>query len=117
MLFFRLRMIKNFTFFLNLLLLISPIFLSAQNDNFEHVVFEDEFKKSFHSKPKLDVKLDNRFSFIRDYGVKTFGIKVGLNFRRKFKVGLGINNMLLPVQTTYKTDVGIAIPVNLEYFY
>ena len=86
-------------------------------DKDEPVIFENEFKKSFHTKPKLDVKFDNRFSFIRDNDVKTIGIKVGLSFRRKFKVGLGINNMLLPVQSKYITNAGIAVTVNLKYFY
>ncbi|PJA06247.1 MAG: hypothetical protein COX70_09860 [Flavobacteriales bacterium CG_4_10_14_0_2_um_filter_32_8] len=100
-----------------LFLLTCPIFLIAQDDKLEHVVFEEEFKKSFHAKPKLDVKFDNRFSFIRDSKVKTIGVKIGLSYRRKFKIGLGINSMLLPVQSTYTTDADTAIPVNLEYFY
>ena len=89
----------------------------AQYDDERLMVFEDEFKKSFKSKPKLDVKFDNRFSFIRDNDVKTIGIKVGLNFRRKFKLGLGFNQMFLPVETFTFDDKGIKVPVNLEYSY
>lgn len=98
-------------------LLFFPIVLLAQYDDERTAVFEEEWRKSFHTKPKLDVKLDNRFSFIRDGDVKTIGIKVGLSFRRKFKLGLGINQMLLPVESSIINNSDTAIPVNLEYFY
>jgi hypothetical protein len=78
--------------------------------------FEEDFKHSFHNKPKLDVKFDNRFSFIRDNDVKTVGVKLGLSFNRRFKVGLGVNQMLLAADRTY-IDADTAIDVNLEYFY
>ena len=94
-----------------------PVVLSAQYDDERLIVFEEEFNKSFHTKPKLDVKLDNRFSFIRDNDVKTIGIKVGLSFRRKFKIGLGVNQMLLPVESSIINGGDTTIPVNLEYFY
>ena len=99
-------------------LIIIPISLSAQiyNDD-ERVVFEEEFRKSFRTKPKLDVKFDNRFSFIRDNALKTIGIKVGLNFRRKFKVGLGINQMLVPTKRKVLLDDNTLINAELEYFY
>jgi len=90
-----------------------PFFLFAQ----ERTIFEDEFKKSFHTKPKLDVKFDNRFSFIRDNDVKTVGVKVGLSFNRKFKVGLGINQMLLPVEKKILNEENVLVLVDLEYFY
>ena len=90
-----------------------PLILFAQ----ERGVFENNFKKSFHTKPKLDVKLDNRFSFIRNNDVKTVGFKVGLNFNRKFKVGLGINQMLLSVERLVPDENGIDFSVDLEYFY
>ncbi len=98
-------------------LIFLPILLSAQYDDERLTIFEDEFKKSFKSKPKLDVKFDNRFSFIRDNDVKTIGIKVGLNFRRKFKVGLGFNQMFLPVEKFVINDQDEEVPVNLEYSY
>ncbi len=96
-----------------LIFLIFPLVISAQ----KKVVFEDEFKKSFHTKPKLDVRIDNRFSFIRANDVKTIGAKVGLNFNRKYKVGLGINQMLLPVEKKILNDSNQLVPVDLEYFY
>ena len=100
---------RSFLVFLALL----PFTLVAQ----ERVFFENEFKKSFHTKPKLDVKLDNRFSFIRNSDVKTIGVKIGLNFNRKFKVGIGINQMLLPVGKQILNEDNLLVPVDLEYFY
>jgi len=108
---------------MRLLLIVLGLFLFptislAQYDDERFVVFEDEFKKSFKSKPKLDVKFDNRFSFIRDTDVKTIGIKVGLNYRRKFKVGLGFNQMLFNVEkVAFDEDAGINRAVELEYSY
>ncbi|PCJ26816.1 MAG: hypothetical protein COA97_05335 [Flavobacteriales bacterium] len=94
-----------------------PVLLLAQYDDEKMLVFEEEFKKSFKSKPKLDVKFDNRFSFIQDNALKTVGIKIGLSFNRKFKVGLGINQMLFPVESTVINEGDTSVPVNLEYFY
>ncbi len=93
-----------------------PFLSNAQFIDKQPKTFEEEFKKSFHTKPKLDVKFDNRFSFIRDNDVKTIGLKVGLSFRRKFKVGLGINQMLVSSEKTVQEGDSL-LPVNLEYFY
>jgi hypothetical protein len=92
------------------------ISLRAQFDEDEKLSFEETYRKSFHTKPKLDVKFDNRFSFVRDSDVKTVGIKVGLSFRRRFKVGLGINQMVLPStnQLIIEQDT---LSVQMEYTY
>jgi len=106
---------KNFLVIIGLI--VFPIIVSAQTENAEGLIFEDEWRKSFNSKPKLDVKFDNRFSFIRNNDVQTIGLKVGLNYRRKFKIGLGINRMLFPVDTYTFDDNDIKVPVTLEYYY
>jgi hypothetical protein len=98
------------------LLLITVSSVKAQFDEDKKPSFEERFKKSFHTKPKLDVKLDNRFSFIRDNDVKTIGLKVGLNFNRRYKVGLGINTMLLPAKKVIVKETD-TISVQLEYTY
>lgn len=88
--------------------------LYAQTNNSE--TFEQEFTESFKTKPKLDIKLDNRFSFIRAEDVKTLGVKVGLSFNRRFKVGLGVNQMIR--STGNKISVNDTIrSVDLDYFY
>jgi hypothetical protein len=103
--------------FIFLVLSFLPRFLFSQNEKVNPILFEDHFKNSFHTNPKLDVKLDNRFSFIKDGALKTIGIKVGLNFSRKFKVGLGVNQMLVPIETTTTDNSGNQVPVTLEYSY
>jgi len=103
-------------FILLLLFLTYSFSLIAQFNKEKGHPFESDFKKSFQSKPKLDVKFDNRFSFIRDNDVKTVGLKVGLSFNRKFKVGLGVNTMVLPVKSDIiKQEDTIA--VKMEYTY
>lgn len=88
----------------------------AQFEEITPPIFEQQFKKSFHTKPKLDVKFDNRFSFIRDNDVKTIGLKIGLSFRRKFKIGLGINQMVLSGKKRVN-QLDTTLQVFLEYFY
>ena len=97
--------------------IVFPSILFAQYDVAKDVVFEDEFKKSFKTRPKLDVKFDNRFSFIQDNALKTVGFKIGLNFRRKFKVGLGLNNMLFSVESSVLNADNEIVPVSLQYSY
>mgnify|MGYP002713068490 CR=1 FL=1 len=78
--------------------------------------FEQEFAESFKTKPKLDIKLDNRFSFIRAEDVKTLGVKFGLSFNRRFKVGIGVNQMI--TSTGNKISVSdTTLSVKLDYFY
>lgn len=103
--------------FLFLCLFGLPImFYSQIHVDDEQLPFEEKFKQSFHSKPKLDIKFDNRFSFIRDNDVKTFGIKIGVSFKKRVKFGLGMNLMLLPIERTVQQGDS-TLPVNLEYFY
>lgn len=104
------------TKFIILLFILSPLYTFSQIEDETSQSFEEIYRKSFQTKPKLDVKFDNRFSFIRDNDVKTIGLKVGLSFRRKFKLGLGVNQMLLPVEKTVQ-EGDTSLPVNLEYFY
>ena len=99
---------------INILLFWIATSLYAQTNNSE--TFEQEFTESFKTKPKLDIKLDNRFSFIRSDDVKTLGVKVGLSFNRRFKVGLGVNQMI--TSTGNKISVNDTIrSVDLDYFY
>lgn len=62
--------------------------------------FEDDVVKSFKYKPKLDVKFDSRFSFIASRDYRTTGVKLGVSFNRKFKMGLGYNQLLIPAKST-----------------
>ncbi len=88
----------------------------SQNNSTENASFEEIFKTSFHTKPKLDVKFDNRYSFIKSVDVQTIGLKLGLSFNQKFKVGVGINRMLLNVKSQIKEKDKL-ISAHLKYFY
>ena len=90
--------------------------LQAQKTEKRADTFEEEFRESFSTKPKLDVKFDNRFSFIRDNDVKTLGVKVGVTYNRKFKVGLGMNQMLTTSGKQFMVSDSL-IDTDLEYFY
>jgi hypothetical protein len=104
--------ISTITLFTVLMLICFSQSIQAQNKP----TFEEQFKESFKTKPKLDVKFDNRFSFIRDNDVRTVGVKVGLSFKRKFKLGLGMNQMLTSTGNQFIVDDSL-INVDLEYFY
>lgn len=88
----------------------------AQLNDPNRASFEEDFKTSFKSNPKLDIKFDNRFSFIRDSGVKTVGIKVGFNFNRKFKAGLGLNSLVLSGESEIQVN-GETVDAKLNYAY
>jgi hypothetical protein len=51
----------------------------------------DSIENSFTYKPKLLLKLDARNSFISDNNVKYGGLKIGLNYNRTTKIGIGLS--------------------------
>ena len=104
-------------FFIIIIFLITSFSqLSAQYDKSKSDVFEDRFLTSFGTKPSLDVKFDSRFSFIRNVNVKTFGMKVGLNFNHRFKLGLGANSMIT-ASTTKIANLDDTVAVSIDYSY
>ena len=79
-------------------------------------VFEEDFRTSFKTKPKLDVKLDTRFSFIAASDIRTTGVKLGLSFNREFKMGLGYNRLISPSKSSIiKDDVKYKADLYYEY--
>jgi len=88
--------------------------LSAQQSSVK--TFEDDFKKSFKSKPQLDVKFDSRFSFIRGTDFRTSGFKIGVSFNRKFKTGLGYNQLIIHAKSTIHSE-DIKFDAELKYIY
>lgn len=94
--------------------LIIPRFVIAQQNLTRS--FEDDFKKSFKSKPHLDVKFDSRFSFIRGNDLRTSGFKIGVSFNRKFKTGLGYNQLIIPAKSTIQTE-DRKFDAELKYIY
>lgn len=51
--------------------------------------FLDTFKVLLHSRPSIDARLESRYSFLNNSPTKVTGVKLGLVFRRKLRVGLG----------------------------
>ncbi len=69
--------------FLVLFLFVSVRYSQAQ--------FFDTISYSLKQKPQLDFKVDSRNSFISNRQARIFGVKVGLNFNKKVKIGIGYN--------------------------
>jgi hypothetical protein len=53
--------------------------------------FVDSIGEAIKSKPKLSVRLDNRYSFTATTPSKIIGFKIGAEFSDKFRVGGGYN--------------------------
>ena len=51
--------------------------------------FLDTFKVFLRSKPSIDARLESRYSFFSNTATKVSGVRAGLSFRRKLRVGMG----------------------------
>ena len=51
--------------------------------------FLDTFKVFLHSRPSVDARLESRYSFFNHNATKVTGVRLGLSFRRKLRVGIG----------------------------
>ena len=51
--------------------------------------FLDTFKVFLHSKPSIDARLESRYSFLNNTATKVSGVRLGLSFKRKLRVGIG----------------------------
>ncbi len=47
-------------------------------------------------RPKLVFSFDGRYSFIKSEAVNISGLKLGLDFRNKFRIGIGVYGLLKP---------------------
>lgn len=106
------RFLRSCIFFL---FLFQSIFIFSQT-NQTTSYFESDVKKSFKQKPQLDVKFDFRFSFIASRDFRTSGFKIGLSFNRKFKMGLGYNQLIVPAKSTI-IDNDKLFNAELKYIY
>lgn len=91
-------------------------FLGYSQNNKPTHYFEDDFIKSFKSKPQIDLKFDSRFSFIRGTDLRTSGFKLGVSFNRKFKIGLGYNQLIIPTKSSI-IDHDKKFDAELKYIY
>ncbi len=55
--------------------------------------FVDSISEAVKSKPKLSLRLDNRYSFTATSPSKIVGFKVGAEFKDRFRVGGGYNQL------------------------
>ncbi len=62
--------------------------------------FEAELKEAIRQKPKLELRLDSRNSFINQSGVRVYGLKLGVQFDNKLSFGLGYNQLWSDVKNT-----------------
>lgn len=51
--------------------------------------FLDTFKVFMRSRPSIDARLESRYSFFSNTATKVSGVRLGLSFRRKLRVGIG----------------------------
>jgi len=51
--------------------------------------FLDTFKVFLRSKPGIDARLESRYSFFSNVATQVSGVRLGLSFRRKLRVGIG----------------------------
>lgn len=49
----------------------------------------DTIKALMHAKPNIDARLETRISFYKNDPKKVTGVRLGLSFRRKLKIGMG----------------------------
>ncbi len=59
------------------------------------------FSQETHKKWKFAFQLDNRFSSLRGQEVTVFGAKIGLQYKRLTRFGIGSSFILNPVYITY----------------
>ncbi len=70
-------------FFAFILFIFSIRIVSAQNIHFDTITY------SLRTSPQFLFKVDSKFSFVSNQLVSMRGIKVGLNYNRVFKLGIG----------------------------
>lgn len=55
------------------------------------------------SKPSIDARLESRYSFFSNTATKVSGVRIGLSFRRKLRVGIGYSWLAGDVSDKLKT--------------
>ena len=105
--------------YLFILLLVSSLTCWGQQEAFQ---FEKQWKESFATKPKLDIKFDSRHSFITNTSARFWGIKAGANFNETFAIGLGFNYLYSKVLFSYggitvNSFTGTDVDLRLKYYY
>jgi hypothetical protein len=50
-----------------------------------------------HSRPSIDARLESRYSFMNNSPTKVSGVRLGISFKRKLRVGIGYSWLDTPV--------------------
>lgn len=86
-----------------------------------HSQFLDSIQTSFQHRPRLDFRIDTRNSFITTQFARILGVKVGLDFNNRVKVGLGYNRLISDIerkQFLRVNDIVVdTIAANLDFEY
>lgn len=79
--------------------------------------FLDTFKVFLKSRPSIDARLESRYSFMNNSPTKVSGVRLGLSFRRKLRVGIGYSWLNTDVfEQKLKTDEFGQHKVITDYF-
>lgn len=93
------------------------IFITIPLSSISQINHLDSIKKAFYQKPKVLIKLDSKYSFVSNQLVTMRGIKTGLNFDNKVKLGIGYSWMKNNFKFDNPTHIVNNINHNLRYSY
>jgi hypothetical protein len=78
--------------------------------------FLDTFKVFLRSKPSIDARLESRYSFFSNTATKVSGVRLGLSFRRKLRVGMGYSWLNGDVSDKKKIEGLLGTPVTVTNY-
>lgn len=79
--------------------------------------FLDTFKVFLRSRPSISARLESRYSFMNNSPTKVSGVRLGLSFRRKLRVGIGYSWLDTDVSEKKRiTDINGNYRITDEYF-
>ncbi len=76
--------------------------------------FLDTFKVFLHSKPNIHARLESRNSFIKYGRAKISGVRLGLSFKRKLRVGIGYSWLDADVSDPIKITDAFGKPIIVD---
>ncbi len=76
----------------------------------------DTFKVFLRSKPSIDARLESRYSFFGNVATQVSGVRIGLSFRRKLRVGVGYSWLAGDVSDKIKRLSPTGVPLLLNNY-
>lgn len=77
--------------------------------------FEQHIRETLKEKPKLDIRIHSRNSFITAQNVKVTGVKIGWDHNNTLKYGLGLSILRSKVKDEIETSHGL-MNAQLRYY-